>query len=564
MFIERLQSGRGRGISCRSASAGPSEQVEQGILEAWHLHGEVRRGPLPPRTRAAPDVGDIGRSPLIVTAARRGWTLGTPSSRPQPGRSSAAAGSGQGERIVAGPAWRATSSAGRPASRTRPARITTTRSHSPSASSISWVTSSTVVPSLAQLAHGRPHVAACRRVQALGQLVEDHQPRAVDQGEHQEQPLALPAAERGERRAAPLGQPELLEQLAAVAGQPVANSSTASPTRNRSGSAESCSWLPTSGRNPFGLGHGVEAEDPQRPASGRRRPWMHSTVVVLPAPLAPTSPTISPARTSRSRPSTTTLSPYTLRRPRTVTTCGLVIRSIVPTPRLPSRVSPRLEPRLYPRVDNPWPSGNAALLYRWYSRIPMVYRDARRALIDAAVEIIARGGVEAATTREIYLQAGVTAPTLYHHFGDKQGLLDAVVTDAFERYLARKRALRPTGDPATDIRRGWDAHVEFARANPALYRLMWPAGRTDRRRPRPRAPGICGTVREAGQPGRLGARHHAPARGPCPRGRAERSHRGDHPRSRRPRQCQPLGRRQGRRDRSPARAGHPATGGEEQ
>ena len=67
---------------------------------------------------------------------------------------------------------------------------------------------------------------------------------------------------------------------------------------------------------------------------------------------------------------------------------------------------------------------------------------------------------------------------MYHHFGDKQGLLDAVVTDAFERYLARKRALRPTGDPATDIRRGWDAHVEFARANPALYRLMWPAGRT--------------------------------------------------------------------------------------
>ncbi|MGI8730008.1 MAG: hypothetical protein ACR2LK_08490 [Solirubrobacteraceae bacterium] len=30
------------------------------------------------------------------------------------------------------------------------------------------------------------------------------------------------------------------------------------------------------------------------PESGRRRPWMHSTVVVLPAPLAPIKPTISP------------------------------------------------------------------------------------------------------------------------------------------------------------------------------------------------------------------------------------------------------------------------------
>ena len=73
----------------------------------------------------------------------------------------------------------------------------------------------------------------------------------------------------------------------------------------------------------------------------------------------------------------------------------------------------------------------------------MVQRDTRRALIDAAADVIARRGVEAASTREIYLRAGVKAPTLYHHFGDKQGLLDAVVTEAFDRYLAQKRALSP-------------------------------------------------------------------------------------------------------------------------
>src|SRR5580704_13113577 len=57
---------------------------------------------------------------------------------------------------------------------------------------------------------------------------------------------------------------------------------------------------------------------------------MHSTVVVFPAPLAPISPTISPAGTSRSSTSTTALSPYALRRPRTVTTCGLLMPTIVP------------------------------------------------------------------------------------------------------------------------------------------------------------------------------------------------------------------------------------------
>ena len=51
-----------------------------------------------------------------------------------------------------------------------------------------------------------------------------------------------------------------------------------------------------------------------------------------------------------------------------------------------------------------------------------------------------------------------------------------MVTDAFERYLEQKRIRRSSGDPATDIRRGWDAHVAFARGNPAVYQLMFPAG----------------------------------------------------------------------------------------
>jgi AcrR family transcriptional regulator len=109
----------------------------------------------------------------------------------------------------------------------------------------------------------------------------------------------------------------------------------------------------------------------------------------------------------------------------------------------------------------------------------MVHRDTRQALIDAAAEVIGCRGVDAASTREIYARAGVKAPTLYHHFGDKRGLLDAVVTDAFERYLAAKRALPATDDAAAAIRQGWDLHVSFASGNPSLYRLMWPAGQAD-------------------------------------------------------------------------------------
>ena len=87
---------------------------------------------------------------------------------------------------------------------------------------------------------------------------------------------------------------------------------------------------------------------------------------------------------------------------------------------------------------------------------------------------MAERGVEHASTREIYACAGITAPTLYHHFGDKRGLMAAVVSKAFDDYLAEKAAYEPTGDPYVKVARGWDGHVAFAKNNPELYRLMFP------------------------------------------------------------------------------------------
>ena len=114
--------------------------------------------------------------------------------------------------IVARRPWRSISSAGGPESRTRPARIATTRSHRASASSSSWVTSSTVVPasrSCATAAHTLRRAAGSRPWVSSSRITRRGR---SEQCQHQEQPLALPAAQRRERRAPPLAQPELLEQ----------------------------------------------------------------------------------------------------------------------------------------------------------------------------------------------------------------------------------------------------------------------------------------------------------------------------------------------------------------
>jgi AcrR family transcriptional regulator len=65
---------------------------------------------------------------------------------------------------------------------------------------------------------------------------------------------------------------------------------------------------------------------------------------------------------------------------------------------------------------------------------------------------------------------------LYRLFGDKKGLLSAVVDYGFDRYLATKRAVAASDDPVQDLRDGWDTHVAFALAHPAVYRLMYSPG----------------------------------------------------------------------------------------
>lgn len=99
--------------------------------------------------------------------------------------------------------------------------------------------------------------------------------------------------------------------------------------------------------------------------------------------------------------------------------------------------------------------------------------DTRTRILDAAELLLNESPDGDIATRAVCEAAGVGAPVLYRHFGDKNGLLAAVVDHGFDRYLATKRAAAPSQDPVTDLRNGWDTHVAFALAHPAVYRLMY-------------------------------------------------------------------------------------------
>lgn len=105
--------------------------------------------------------------------------------------------------------------------------------------------------------------------------------------------------------------------------------------------------------------------------------------------------------------------------------------------------------------------------------------DVRERLLDAAFRSAVANGVEAVSTRSVCSAVGVQAPTLYHHFGSRAGLISAVIDRAFEQYFAQKDARTPGGStPAGEIAAGWDAHVAFARAYPGLYPATHPLSGT--------------------------------------------------------------------------------------
>lgn len=97
--------------------------------------------------------------------------------------------------------------------------------------------------------------------------------------------------------------------------------------------------------------------------------------------------------------------------------------------------------------------------------------DTEERILAAAADLLERGGPAALTTRAVCDAAGVKSPTLYHHFGDKEGLSAALVRRGMAQFMARKRAAPLTDDPLQQLRSGWDEAVEFALRRPALHAL---------------------------------------------------------------------------------------------
>lgn len=107
----------------------------------------------------------------------------------------------------------------------------------------------------------------------------------------------------------------------------------------------------------------------------------------------------------------------------------------------------------------------------------------RERIIRAATDLLATGGREAVSTRAVGAAAGVQPPTIYRQFGDMRGLLDTVASRGYAQYIESKVSRESLRDPVEDLRAGWDLHIAFGLANPAIYGLMYGNPRFDSQPP---------------------------------------------------------------------------------
>ncbi|MBB5153316.1 TetR/AcrR family transcriptional regulator [Saccharopolyspora phatthalungensis] len=131
--------------------------------------------------------------------------------------------------------------------------------------------------------------------------------------------------------------------------------------------------------------------------------------------------------------------------------------------------------------------------------------DLRRALEQAALELVATKGISGFTMAEASRRAGVSVAAPYKHYPDRDALLAALGVRAYtEQRQQYRAAMADATDPGDQLAAFAAAYVQFAADQPALFKLTFAAGLDKERFP---------ALDEAGQA--LFTELHAPARALC-------------------------------------------------
>jgi AcrR family transcriptional regulator len=106
---------------------------------------------------------------------------------------------------------------------------------------------------------------------------------------------------------------------------------------------------------------------------------------------------------------------------------------------------------------------------------PYHHGDLRRALLDAALALVATEGTHAISLREVARRAEVSHTAPYRHFASREALLAAVAEEGFRQLRASmvEQVAQAGPDPTERLRASGVGYVLFAVTYPAHFRVMF-------------------------------------------------------------------------------------------
>jgi AcrR family transcriptional regulator len=103
-------------------------------------------------------------------------------------------------------------------------------------------------------------------------------------------------------------------------------------------------------------------------------------------------------------------------------------------------------------------------------------------IVDAALRILQKEGPDAVSMRQIARAVGVTPMALYHHFPNRDALLQAATDQEFEKLARSITRLSATGTTESQLRKVMDCYCDYAFTHPRIFDYVFSHPRAGARR----------------------------------------------------------------------------------
>jgi AcrR family transcriptional regulator len=101
--------------------------------------------------------------------------------------------------------------------------------------------------------------------------------------------------------------------------------------------------------------------------------------------------------------------------------------------------------------------------------------DRRQSLLDAALQLVEEGGLDAVTIAALTERSGMSNGSIYHHFGSRAGVFARLYADSYGRCVAAMLPALDSSSAQAGVRDLTLRYLDWVVANPSRARFLYAA-----------------------------------------------------------------------------------------